>query len=242
MDDDLGRFKGEVSRTATSVINSDCISAPHVRWPARPYSQGKITTNYGEKPGGEMILTSDGHVMSMSIRTDLPKFASAERASGTSEENRAVVQGSLAYYGTYSVGGGHDCLPYRKMHVSALGRAGAAKALHIEWGQSGVHSSRVGRSWDEPGRVGARLPLRGRSLRSAQPGLGRRSQNDRVTHPKTSTADAAKVEALHRLREVAANAFKESEPIEIFDAGGRVLHVAQLSDALSGGGQVPIGE
>jgi len=31
----------------------------------------------------------------------LPQFASGNRLSGTPEENQAVVQGSLAYFGTY---------------------------------------------------------------------------------------------------------------------------------------------
>ena len=68
-------------------------------------TQDKVAPNYGEKPGGQMILTSDGHVQGMSIRNDLPKFASGRRLTGTPEENRAVVQGSIAYYGTYSVEG-----------------------------------------------------------------------------------------------------------------------------------------
>ena len=33
----------------------------------------------------------------------LPKFASNNRQAGTPEENKAFVQGSLAYFGTYSV-------------------------------------------------------------------------------------------------------------------------------------------
>lgn len=31
----------------------------------------------------------------------MPQFASGNRLSGTPEENQAVVQGSLAYFGTY---------------------------------------------------------------------------------------------------------------------------------------------
>jgi hypothetical protein len=32
-----------------------------------------------------------------------PKFASNNRATGTPEENKAVVQGLIAFFGTYSV-------------------------------------------------------------------------------------------------------------------------------------------
>jgi Lipocalin-like domain len=36
-------------------------------------------------------------------RSDLPKFASNNRHAGTPEENKAVVEGSIAYFGMYSV-------------------------------------------------------------------------------------------------------------------------------------------
>jgi hypothetical protein len=37
------------------------------------------------------------------MRSDLPKFASKNPAQGTPEENRAVVKGSIATFGTYTV-------------------------------------------------------------------------------------------------------------------------------------------
>ncbi len=50
-----------------------------------------------------VIYTSDGHFAFVSLRTDLPKLASPDRARATAEEARAVVAGSIAYYGTYSI-------------------------------------------------------------------------------------------------------------------------------------------
>src|ERR1700757_3400456 len=38
-----------------------------------------------------------------STLADPPKFASNNRETGTAEENKAIVQGSLAYFGTYTV-------------------------------------------------------------------------------------------------------------------------------------------
>jgi hypothetical protein len=49
------------------------------------------------------IFESNGHYTSVTLTSDLPKFASGNRNTGTPEENKAVVQGSLAHYGTYSV-------------------------------------------------------------------------------------------------------------------------------------------
>ena len=44
-----------------------------------------------------------GHFSVIITRFDLPKFASNNRETGTAEENKAIVQGSLACFGTYSV-------------------------------------------------------------------------------------------------------------------------------------------
>ena len=38
------------------------------------------------------------------LRSDLPKFVSNNRITGTPDENKAIVQGSIvAYFGTYTV-------------------------------------------------------------------------------------------------------------------------------------------
>jgi hypothetical protein len=54
-------------------------------------------------PTGILILDGDGRVSAQQISTGLPKFASNNRQEGTPEENKAVVQGALCYFGTYSV-------------------------------------------------------------------------------------------------------------------------------------------
>jgi len=61
---------------------------------------GKTTDLYGPNPQGRRIIDADGHVFFMVTSGDLPKFASNNRAAGTPEENKAVVQGSIAYFGT----------------------------------------------------------------------------------------------------------------------------------------------
>jgi hypothetical protein len=62
---------------------------------------GKTTQPYGANPKGIQMFGSDGRVVVVIASPDLPKFASNNRAEGTAEENKAVVQGSLAYFGTY---------------------------------------------------------------------------------------------------------------------------------------------
>jgi hypothetical protein len=50
-----------------------------------------------------MIFTEDGRYSWQIFRSDRPKFLSKSRMQGTPEENSAILQGSLAYFGTYSV-------------------------------------------------------------------------------------------------------------------------------------------
>ena len=58
---------------------------------------------WGTNPKGLLIFTENGHFSSQIVRSDLPKFASKNRAQGTPEENKAVVQGSIGTFGTYTV-------------------------------------------------------------------------------------------------------------------------------------------
>jgi hypothetical protein len=64
---------------------------------------GKKIDMYGANPQGQAIFAPNGRFSIMFIRSDVPKFASTNREVGTPEENKAAVQGSIAYFGTYSV-------------------------------------------------------------------------------------------------------------------------------------------
>src|SRR5215510_6050079 len=56
------------------------------------------TLPYGPNPKGTMMADANGRFSIMVARSDLPN-----RMSGTPEENKAIVQGSIAYFGTYSI-------------------------------------------------------------------------------------------------------------------------------------------
>ena len=64
---------------------------------------GKKTDFYGPNPQGQVTYAPNGRVSLIIARSDLPQFASKNRKAGTPEENKAVVQGSIAYFGSYSV-------------------------------------------------------------------------------------------------------------------------------------------
>jgi hypothetical protein len=58
---------------------------------------------WGTNPKSLLIFTDNGRFSWQVMRSDRPQFASNDRRNGTSEEDKAVLQGSLAYFGTYSV-------------------------------------------------------------------------------------------------------------------------------------------
>lgn len=64
---------------------------------------GQKTDMYGPNPQGQVTFDPTGHFSEIITRSDLPKFASNDRQAGTPEENKAVVQGTIAYFGPYSV-------------------------------------------------------------------------------------------------------------------------------------------
>ena len=66
-------------------------------------SDGSKVEVFGPNPKGTLIFTSDGHFALVQMRSDLPKLESNSRDRGTPEEYKAVVQGSIAYFGTYAV-------------------------------------------------------------------------------------------------------------------------------------------
>jgi hypothetical protein len=56
---------------------------------------------WGVTPKGLFIVAGDGHFSWQVFRSDRPQFTN--RLNATAEESRTTMQGSLAYFGTYSV-------------------------------------------------------------------------------------------------------------------------------------------
>jgi len=65
--------------------------------------EGQIMEPFGASPKGTLMFDRNGRFSIVINRSDLPKITSNNRMTGTEEENKAIVQGSIAYFGTYSV-------------------------------------------------------------------------------------------------------------------------------------------
>src|SRR5215475_9762024 len=64
---------------------------------------GSKVQSYGTNPKGIVVFDAKGRFFLMFARPDLPKIASNAQATATSEEAKALVGGSIAYFGRYSV-------------------------------------------------------------------------------------------------------------------------------------------
>ena len=64
---------------------------------------GNKTDTFGTNPKGILVVDANGRYVIAFSRADLPKVASNNRTTATSEENKAIVGGSLAHFGTISV-------------------------------------------------------------------------------------------------------------------------------------------
>jgi Lipocalin-like domain len=64
---------------------------------------GTKTNRWGPNAKGQLMLDPSGRFSFLISRASIPKFAASNVNQGTAEENKAVVQGIIAYIGTWSV-------------------------------------------------------------------------------------------------------------------------------------------
>jgi hypothetical protein len=64
---------------------------------------GKKSFPFGETPKGILIFTPDGRFAQIHVASDVPKFASGNRLTGTADEYAAIMRRSLSVFGTYTV-------------------------------------------------------------------------------------------------------------------------------------------
>ena len=80
---------------------------------------------WGANPIGLLIFTDNGRYSSQVMRPHLPKFASNSRTQGTPDEYKAVVHGSIANFGTYTVNEANKTITIRYDGSTFPNRKGA---------------------------------------------------------------------------------------------------------------------
>jgi len=73
------------------------------------------TPFWGENPRGMFIITESGHFSWQVFRSDRPRLASNNRLSATADELKAINQGTLAYFGTYSLDEAEKTITFRTL-------------------------------------------------------------------------------------------------------------------------------
>jgi hypothetical protein len=93
---------GCAAATASAESSKDILGTWTLHSLVVDYS-GQKSEPYGANPRGAITFGSDSRFSLIISRSDLPPLASNNRLLGTAEEYRAIVQGSIAYFGTYTI-------------------------------------------------------------------------------------------------------------------------------------------
>ena len=64
---------------------------------------GSRYPTFGANPKGIAVFDANGNYVFNFVSARLPKFAGNNRTGGTADENKAVVEGTLSHFGTYTV-------------------------------------------------------------------------------------------------------------------------------------------
>jgi hypothetical protein len=88
--------------TAVLSLVAGSTSAQSIVALAGTYSAVSIPV-FGDKPRGMLLLTAEGHYSLIITRAEMPRIAAGTRTMSTPEENKAVVDGSIAHFGHYSI-------------------------------------------------------------------------------------------------------------------------------------------
>jgi len=79
---------------------------------------GTRRTSFGPNPKGILIIDANGRYAQIMLDPNRPKFKGRGRLDGTPEENKAVVQGTSAQFGTWSVNEADKTLIYHtEFHI-----------------------------------------------------------------------------------------------------------------------------
>ncbi len=73
-----------------------------VSWEQKTGDVTKIQ-RYGARPAGVAFFDAGGRYIISVMRSDRPKYAGNALWQGTAEENKATADGTITYFGTYSI-------------------------------------------------------------------------------------------------------------------------------------------
>jgi lipocalin-like protein len=99
----LGATAGSASAQSSTTLRERLIGTWSQVISEVTSPDGKKSFPFGETPNGILIFTPTGHFAQIHIASDVPRFASGNRLTGTPDEYKAINQKSLSIFGTYTV-------------------------------------------------------------------------------------------------------------------------------------------
>jgi hypothetical protein len=88
-------------------------------------SDGSKLQRFGANPKGVQVFDANGHAYVLFSRPDLPKIASNNPSTPTPEEAKGIVNGSIGYYGTYTVDEGSKIITLKVEASTFANQVGA---------------------------------------------------------------------------------------------------------------------
>ena len=95
------------AQTAKDLVGAWTIVSATVR------QGGKKLDLFGPSPKGSLVLAANGRYAVVVARAGIAKIASNNPQTGTPEEYKAIAQGSLAHFGSYTVDEAGKALTFR---------------------------------------------------------------------------------------------------------------------------------
>lgn len=95
-------------------------------------ADGKKTLPFGDKPKGQIIFTEDGHFSRVHVSSGLPRIASNNRLAGTDADNKAIAQGTLSLFGSYTVDEEKKTLTFNIVASTFPNQEGSAQTRTID--------------------------------------------------------------------------------------------------------------
>ena len=108
---------------------------------------GTKSQRFGANPKGVYTFDANGRFFVMFVRPDLPKIASNNPTTATPEEAKAIVAGSIAYSGTYTVDEAGKAIElwHRSHYASEPGRSSKTDYHQSHGGRIEVYQPYYGR-------------------------------------------------------------------------------------------------
>jgi hypothetical protein len=98
---------------AQKLIKDELVGTWNVISQEQTFPDGSKRLAFGPDSKGVNVYTSDGRFFVLFVRNDLPKIAARDRTKATAEEARAIVAGSIGYFGFYTVDEASRMIVYR---------------------------------------------------------------------------------------------------------------------------------